>query len=254
MNSIGNILMDMKNALKLNGVLQEEPQPTESCPICHDTGTVFYTEDGIVKAKECPVCMTKIKSNRWMKKSGIPESEYQRYTLESFKEDTPTAAKMKKMAMDFLQDSYATGIAFLGKSGNGKTHICTGICQKLNKEHYYWQYRSKIQEIKNVMYNDSPKYEMLINQAKNVPCLYIDDFFKGAVMPNGMLSQQDLQVMFDIIDARYINRRVTIISSEYTVQDLIRLDEATAGRIIEMASPYVCNINGENRRLHNFIS
>ena len=98
------------------------------------------------------------------------------------------------------------------------------------------------------MYSDAKTYDLLVRQAKEAPCLYIDDLFKGAET-NGKLSQQDLQIMFDIINARYIKRRITIISSEFKFRKILDLDEAIGSRLYEMMMPHVVDVLGENRRL-----
>lgn len=246
MQDVQKILDEMRKAMGAN--LKPIEEKKYKCFRCQDTGTIFITEDGITKAMDCPDCKASRLSAKWLKKSGISTTDYEKYKLDTFIADTSMAKQMKKEAIDFLQKKDSLGIGFFGKSGGGKTHICIAICQALNKEHYYWQYRERIQEIKNAMYSDAKTYDLLIRQAKEAPCLYIDDLFKGAEA-NGKLSQQDLQIMFDIINARYIKRHITIISSEFKFRKILDLDEAIGSRLYEMMMPHVVDVFGENRRL-----
>ena len=63
------------------------------------------------------------------------------------------------------------------------------------------------------------------------------------------VEREDLQVIFDIINARYLNHLTTIFSSEYKVLDIIAVDEALGSRIYEMVSPYGIFVQGENQRM-----
>ncbi len=78
--------------------------------------------------------------------------------------------------------------------------------------------------------------------------LLIDDLFKFSVSKDGSIQQQDLQIMFDIINNRYLNRRITIFSSEYTVAEIKDVDAALGSRIFSMIHPYGMKCEGANRR------
>ena len=83
--------------------------------------------------------------------------------------------------------------------------------------------------------------------------LFIDDLFKLAgKVQNGHLvdvDREELRIIFDIINARYLNHLTTIFSSEYSVNDITVVDEALGSRIFEMVSPYGLLISGKNQRL-----
>ena len=218
------------------------------CKLCKDTGFIVVNTKSLPKLVPCSSCIEKWRMRRILKNSGITEYDYQRYTLEKFLTDTPEAIEMKELATKFLADEKAKGIGFFGRSGVGKTHICIGICQALNKEHRYWQYRREIQKLKNVMYTNRDEYEKLIDLAAKTPILYIDDLFKDA-FDGKRIDRQDCQIMFQIINDRYIRELKTIISSEYSLNLIFKANEAIGSRIYEMIKPYVIKINGENRRI-----
>ena len=75
-----------------------------------------------------------------------------------------------------------------------------------------------------------------------VDVLYIDDFFKGKI------SDTDKTLAFDIINYRFNNNLVTIISSELLLNDLINIDAAIAGRIKQMAGDYIVQIAYDDER------
>ena len=61
----------------------------------------------------------------------------------------------------------------------------------------------------------------------------------------------DIQILFKIINYRYVNRLPIIVSSECLSQGLLEVDKAIGSRIIEMARTRTLDIVGEeyNQRL-----
>lgn len=226
----------------------EEPQYT--CNHCKDRGFIAIKENGSTFAMLCPDCTARADQKRWMKRSGITENDYRRYTFETFTTDTEESRRMKDIALRFLANKDAKGMGVFGRPGTGKTHLCIATCQSLGKEHYYWQYRNEIQKIKSAMYKDLNSYLDMIEVPKTKPYLYIDDLFKGALVRND-IAQQDKQIMFDIINERYVRNLPMIISSEYSLNQIAKSDEAIGSRIFEMLNPYIIKVTGVNRRLTN---
>lgn len=243
--AVENILKDLKPF-----VIAEPPEEKEyQCEKCKDTGLIKLEKDGQTKVMYCPDCKKKRDLGRWLSQSGVSKNDYNRYKMTAFLTDTKESSRMADMARRFLNDKNAKGIGYFGRSGTGKTHICIAICQEMKKEHHYWQYRTQIQRLKAVMYKDLDQYEELLKIPKTSTCLYIDDLFKGAWI-NGEMANQDLQIMFDIIDARYINGLQTIVSSEYKLNQIAGEDEAIGSRLYEMLNPYILHVSGKNRRIN----
>lgn len=69
---------------------------------------------------------------------------------------------------------------------------------------------------------------------KKVKVLYIDDFFKGSV------TSGDINLAFELLNSRYISPdKITIISSELTIEQILKYDAAIGGRIAERAGEYI---------------
>lgn len=235
---------------------------TYDCELCHDCGFVALDFKGnrhpatSIPSSEhvaISVCNCKIREGirTNMQYSGLDLSEYDKKTLKTFKQDTTEAKEMYALALKFLAEHKPQGIGYFGKSGTGKTHICIAICHELalrNIQHRYFNYRTDIQILKQLKY-EYEEYSKKMNDYKSCSVLYIDDLFKLVKNNRGEVDQQELQIMFEIINARYMNKKTIIVSSEYTVNEIKDIDEATGGRIYEMLNGFGMKCKAENRRI-----
>lgn len=216
------------------------------CPVCHNTGCIVTkAADGTLKAAECS-CMAKRVSIRNLERSGLKDA-ISRYTMQAYVADTPERKKVMSAAVEFCEAE--RGWFFIsGKSGSGKTHICTAICSKLmdkGKAVRYMRWRDDSIMLK-ALTTDGEEYQRLIQPFKSVPVLYIDDFLKGGH------SEADIRLAFEILNSRYNDSSLrTIISSEMTLFEILGLDEATGGRIYERAKGFVIESPRENWRLRH---
>lgn len=209
---------------------KEAEERTFKCDKCHDTGFINWDENGIEYAREC-TCSVRRRTIRRLEKSGLAE-QIERYTFKRFKTDKPYQKDMAVKASEYAKGQYKDGKWFFvgGQSGSGKTHICTAIAGQIIKQGHaakYMLWREDSMNLKSMV--NTEEYGRAIERYKNIYCLYIDDLFKGRV------SEADINLAFELIDARYRKRYPTIISSEYTISGIAEIDEAIAGRIIECA-------------------
>lgn len=231
------------------------------CERCGNTGYVeVLSEDGYETVYPCPDCYERRQVVRRLKASGVSPEDYAKYTLTRFDGGrSETSYRMKALAERYIHEHVPNGHGFgvFGSSGMGKTHICIAICQSLTRQydepHYYFSYRAEIPELIKSMKSFTAGYDKQIEKWKTCKNLYIDDLFKfSGKVENGRLvsiDQDDLKVMFDIINARYLNHVTTLFSSEYTVGDISKVDGAIGSRIFEMVKPYGLKVDGENERL-----
>ena len=77
----------------------------------------------------------------------------------------------------------------------------------------------------------------ILDRYKNADVLYIDDLFKTGRSFDAQMQRPtvaDINYAFEIINYRGLNPNLlTIISSELTTHELMEIDEAVGGRIIE---------------------
>lgn len=175
-------------------------------------------------------CMKMRESVQLMKRSGLDGS------IKKF-EDFETYEKWQKIiknkAMDFPKQTDARCFYIGGQSGAGKTHLCTAIAREYLVKCLPVRYIVWVQAVEQMKsYDNMFRFEQSDEWA-NVDVLYIDDFFKPA---GGAFSGTDIRKTFEIIDRRYKQPdKITIISSELTLDEIGRIDQATAGRIFETA-------------------
>ena len=139
-----------------------------------------------------------------------------------------------------------------GQSGSGKSHLCTAIARELLYAGYevrYSVWRDESVRLKAVI-GDDKQYQSLIDQLKNIDVLYIDDFLKVPIgRDESKPTSADLALALEIINNRYNANRITILSSEWNIKDIIGFDEALGGRIYEMSGSDFClNIKKDRKR------
>lgn len=83
---------------------------------------------------------------------------------------------------------------------------------------------------------DFEKYTSLLEKYKNAEVLVIDDLFKDKVRNGNIISDMteiDMKHIYPLLNYRYYNDLITIVSTECTPEMLEQLDGALAGRIME---------------------
>lgn len=219
-----------------------------NCDICKNKGYILKPElyRGVYNEVQCTCRCTKIrKTIRSLKRSGL-ENVVHDYTFDKYIATEDWQKSVLDTAKRYIDESKNDWFFFGGATGAGKSHICTAIAISLLKQgkevkYMLWQDESKNLKarVNDIDYGD------LIEKYKTVDVLYIDDLFKTG--KDGTQKKQrpttgDINLAFEIINARYVGKKITIISSECTITDLIDIDEATAGRIKQKSGLYCLNI------------
>lgn len=210
------------------------------CKYCLNKGYIAVIKDDDVVMRECR-CMTIRSSIRRLKKSGFSDIA-QKFTFDSYITPEEWQMRAKSKAMQYASENTDKWLFFGGQSGCGKTHLCTAVCMKLiNQGHdvKYVLWRDLIHYLEANRFDDK-KYSHKVDELQNIDVLYIDDFLKTTHKVNGKLvpSETELNSAYEIVNARTISGKRTIISSELHISDISALDEATGGRISRMSKGY----------------
>ena len=236
-----------------------EQESEYECRKCKDTGFIFKTdENGYEVACRCE-CYEIRQSREMMRRRGI-SGEFQKKTFDNFSTDcfSPSGNKQlinaKCKAIQYVEHFEVTehdrynSIMFTGQVGAGKTHLGTAICGALMKKGVaviYMAYRNAVTKIKQNIIDESV-YNRELNQYTLARVLYIDDLLKGR------LTDADINIMYEIVNYRYMNNLPVIISTEKTPNELIEFDEAIGSRLLEMCRGNIIHLHGKelNYRLN----
>ena len=203
------------------------------CPECLNRGFLYRAdEEGHLITTPCK-CMTIRNNKRRIEQSGLSDL-LSRYTFDAWQADEEWQRVVLDGAKRFSENPDGW-FSVCGKPGTGKTHICTAICGKLMERGYdvrYMLWRDAATTLKANSMDDAAAYSREIDPLKSVKVLYIDDFLKtGNKQPPTVM---DVNLAFEIINARYNTEGlITIVSSERSLDELMKIDEATASRIYE---------------------
>lgn len=227
------------------------------CPKCLNRGNyALPKEDGGVSIVECD-CMKIRRCVQKMESSGLREV-LEHYTFEAYQDAEEWRKTIKNGAMAYA-DNPDGWLLFCGQSGSGKTHLCTAVSRHLllsGKEVRYMPWRQDARELKVMEPNRQAE---ALSKLQNAPILFIDDLFKVGRSADGSCypTTADVNLAFDIINFRYTKRLTTIISTEKSPAELVEIDEATGGRIVEMAHGHTYCVEkkpGRNYRLRGVIN
>lgn len=221
------------------------------CQECKDTGWIFSMQDGHEVMRRCGCYAAKC-AREQMERSGLSR-DFLKKSFNSFDtREEPVLVNAKNKALDYIKNFKETrhsrhnSIMFCGQPGSGKTHLGTAICSSLMSmgvQVIYMPYRNAMTKIKqNIL--DGAVYNRELVKYMDAPVLYIDDMLKGK------LTETDVNVMYEVINYRYMNSLPLITSTEKDLEGLLVFDEATGSRVIEMCGNNIVCIKGKEFNYH----
>ena len=242
--------MDLtEQILQLKNKMQKSSDHIKhECDICRDTGWIAEGIGADSKYKKC-ICRIKKESELSWKRFGLDPMKIKKINEYELLDEARKIARDK--AIGYIRNYNGKGaILFSGNPGSGKTHLSIAIGAALINQGVaavYMPYLEAMRELKaNVM--DDEYYIRLIGRYYNAKLLIIDDLFKDKIKNGvlvGTLTESDIKHIYSIINFRYNNKLATVISTELLPRQLIELDEALAGRIIEMCGDNIVKFEGQ---------
>lgn len=219
----------------------ENLKGSDVCPLCGGDEWVSYLdENDIVRARPC-TCQKKAIMSRRLRFAEIPEA-FRGMELKTFRSDIyrkpesrreiSDACRLIKAYLDDFENQKEKGMGLYIWSktkGSGKTRIAAGIANELLKKYpvKFAVSLTILQEIKNTWRRDAEYSESrLLEALGTAEVLIIDDF--GVEAPAGWINDK----FYQIINERYINRKVTIFTSNEPLTDL-QYDSRITNRINE---------------------
>lgn len=161
--------------------------------------------------------------------------------------------KYCEVSDDILKKGY--GIYIWGDSGTGKTHLTACMVNALVHQQRTVLFTNffEISQFIRGTFNNSKETEMdIIEKIADVDFLFLDDLGTEKVTKNDEDTWLQGKI-FEILNKRYNNKKPTIFTSNYSLEELFQnrgLMEKTIDRILEMSSALLY-IEGESQRIKN---
>lgn len=215
------------------------------CKSCKDTGFIITRHEHSQPTMTPCRCMEEDKVKRLWINSGINTDNLNK-TFGNFDEWSSKAKEMKSKAAEYYKAFYTirtdrrNSILLCGNPGSGKTHIALALANNFLKKGIrvvYMPYRDIVTKLKQNMI-DEEYYKKTLSKYQTCEVLLLDDLYKGKV------NETDVNIMFELINYRYLNHLPIIVSTEFTVEKLLSFDEAIGSRIYEMSKNYIVEIEG----------
>ena len=214
------------------------------CPLCGDTGFIEIDRFN-VRLCRCHSIRTALGD---LRRLGLLHSA-QQMRLDTFRAEAPWQQKLLGCVREYLAQENPTWLFIGGQSGCGKTHLCTAAAVSLLFRGWnvcYMRWMNDSARLKSLAL-DAQRASML-DHFIDAPLLYIDDLFKSQP------TEADRHIAFEILGARYSDPgKITIISSERTIEEITHIDEAVGGRIFERCTAaYQLNVSRNPERNYRF--
>lgn len=193
----------------------------------------------------CP-CYVLEQAKRIWDSAGI-NTEQAQETFTTYKTWNQSSKLAKEIAVKYYQrfgaikDEKQNSIAFIGQVGSGKTHLSIALAVNFLKKSIavvYMPYREVITRLKQNI-TDEKYYQKQVSKYKKAQVLLMDDLFKGKI------TESDINIIFEIVNYRYLNQSPIIVTSEYTSTQLLDIDEGIASRLLQMCKNYLVEIDGK---------
>ena len=202
--------------------------------------------------KECG-CVKARKAAALLRKSGLADAleqqTFDRFTVGNDMQEQIKSTARRYMESLFSMPSDAPRKPWLyigGNPGSGKTHICTAVCGELLKANIEVVYMQWLQEARKLKaYVNEPDFEGMLDRFVECDVLYIDDLYKQTYRGTPILTDADVRIAFTVFNERYLQNKPTIISSEWSLENLLDADEGVFSRVYERCKGYTVTVPRE---------
>ena len=223
--------------------MNTQTSSSEHCPVCDGTGWEQYTENGydFVRECKCGIRQKKIMNGR-LSFANIPEA-FADVRMDSFNTDayedekSRSRAALAVKAIEYWYSNFdemnqrGMGLyLYSEEKGSGKTRMAVSIANELiHDKHIQVKFATSLQilnAIKESWDGHGESEGKLLDYLSKSDVLIIDDF--GTEQVKDWIGER----FYQIINARYIDKRVTIYTSNVRLDDL-KYDDRITNRIKE---------------------
>lgn len=217
------------------------------CPKCGGSMWITWVDDkGCDMARRCE-CFEPTMARRRISASGISEpfraKGFKNFNTRGIEQLEKAKEACTQYCLNYqgIKESRHNSILLLGQVGGGKTHLALASANALLDYQkirvVYMPYREMVTKLKQSI-TDEENYTKAISIFKKAPMLVIDDLLKGRT------TDSDINILFEIINYRYVCNLPIIATSEKTTGELLDFDNAIGSRLIEMAQGRIIELKG----------
>lgn len=241
--------------------MQKERSMDYKCILCRDTGIVMYEKDGLEFAKECSCGLRKKEHlQKMLSFANIPDA-FMDMSLDTFRKDVYRYEESKEIIevnykaitwwLSEIERMKKDGMGlylYSNCKGSGKTRMAASIANELiHKYDMSVKFATSVHIINEIKASwdkeDGMSEHKLLEELSYAEVLVIDDF--GIETVRDWIGEK----IYQIINQRYINKRITIFTSNLSIDEL-QYDDRITNRIREKC--YMLAFPNESIR--NYIS
>ena len=222
-----------------------------ACEACLGRGySMIPQPDGTLLARRCR-CMGLRAARAAMRRSGLDPAALDEAVWDRWETPERWQLRARELGQEYVrrvlrEPGFDGWFAVAGRPGSGKTRLCATVLRAIlagGRSGRYVSWRSLARQAKGSA-NDAVRFSALVDPLRRTPVLYVDDFWKGGA------TQADLGLAFELLSERYAAHLPTIVSTELTLDALLRLDEAVGSRIAERSQGFYLDVSrARDRRL-----
>ena len=258
---IANVSNQKKALLMANGYQSDYLEPIYDCPICKDTGFVNGQPCECLQKEVIKSLYTTEELNDILQKENFSTFNFDLYSNNFVDEVTGVTAldnikdvvTFCKEFVDNFDNIDNNSILFYGRAGSGKTFLINCIAKELIEKSYSVIYLSAVQlfdllaDYSFKRSNTTIYRQISFDELLRCDLLIIDDL--GTEMSNSFTESS----LFDCLNERLIHQKSTIISTNFSLQELQqkyeeRIFSRTAGNYTPL------KIFGDDIRIKKFIN
>lgn len=209
---------EKKEILKANGYSEKDLEVQYTCPHCKDTG---FIENRI--CKNCHLKLLKeIEKSDLAKIAPVDDCTFESFIIDerfypgkAYEKAEKIAQSCRNYALNFTTKSKS--LLLLGGVGVGKTHLSLAIANVVIGRGYsviFGNSQNIISDLQAEEFNEKRELEYNKRAVLNCDLLVIDD------LGTEVLNQSRIAVLYNIINSRLLSKLPTIISSNFTLDEL----------------------------------
>lgn len=199
------------------------------CLECSEVFESLYENERVCSKPDCQKRHEEKRlSHRNFISEGLHKGDYGDMTLESFEWDRlmgirwdfnkkeETVDKFRMFIDDYIKSPPTIGLTLMGKWGTGKTHLSISIVKEFIKRYHLY---TKVRSFSDLLQELRESYDgggiiKTLKTYTGIPLLLIDEI--GMEKKSDWVSEK----LFQIIDGRIKNKLPTIITSNFSLEEI----------------------------------